>query len=122
MSTSSRLIMLALLSSAACSAHRYSTAEYLPNDPNTEYAVEEAPDGFTIHVYYSCYQFFPAYGSAVEAGKSAIRALAHEEAAKRGRTLGPIDSENIMWNTGRDGWGNTSWSGKLRCRYATREK
>ena len=48
---------------------------------------------------------------------SALRSLAYDEAAKRGRELQPPNTDAVMWNTGRDALGNTSWSGKLRCHF-----
>jgi hypothetical protein len=72
-------------------------------DKDTEYAVEDRPDGFGLTVYYSRYQFIPESAAAAAACKSALTALAWEIAERRGRKIEPVNEQRIRISMGRNG-------------------
>lgn len=74
-----------------------------PYDKDTEYAVTPRPDGFAIAVNYSRYQFIPESGAVAIACKSALTAIAYEQADKQGRKIQPLNEQRIRISMGRNG-------------------
>ncbi len=72
-------------------------------DKDTEYRVDDRPNGFTLTIYYSRYQFIPESDAVAVACRQALTALAHEIAEKRGRQIKPIDTQRIRMSFGRNG-------------------
>jgi hypothetical protein len=50
-------------------------------DPNTEFAVEDRPDGFSLTIAIARYQFVPRTGAMWAECKSAIMVIAHDVAS-----------------------------------------
>lgn len=72
-------------------------------DKDTEFGIEDRPDGFGITVYYSRYQFIPESDAVAIACKSALTAIAWEVSEKRGREMEPINEQRIRVSMGRNG-------------------
>lgn len=72
-------------------------------DKDTEYGIEDQPDGFGITVYYSRYQFIPESSAVATACKSALTSLAWEVAEKKGKEIEPINEQRIRISMGRNG-------------------
>jgi hypothetical protein len=104
--TRHKLISAALLVTvlAGCATPtRQTDATMTPYDKDTEYALVPQPDGFTIAVNYSRYQFVPESGAVAIACKSALTAIAYEQADKRGRKIQPLNEQRIRISMGRNG-------------------
>ena len=84
--------------------------EMTPYDKDTEYAVTPLPNGFSIAVNYSRYQFFPESSAVATACKSILTFIAYEQADKQGRKIQPINEQRIRISMGRNGVGITSCS------------
>lgn len=100
--------LLALLVSTSllvgcASPVRHSNVPLSPYDKDTEYGLEERPDGFGITVYYSRYQFIPESEAVATACKSALTSIAWEIAEKRGKEIEPINEQRIRVSMGRNG-------------------
>lgn len=108
--------MKKLLSSIACVAvlsgcaapTTYTSAPFIQYDKDTEYAVEDRPNGFDISVNYSRYQFIPESASVATACKQALTSIAHEEADKRKRKIETINEQRIKISMGRNGFAGTT--------------
>lgn len=72
-------------------------------DKDTEYAVEDRPNGFALSIYYSRYQFIPESSAVATACKSMLTAIAHEVAEKRGKQIEPVNEQKIRISMGRNG-------------------
>jgi hypothetical protein len=72
-------------------------------DKDTEYGVEDRPDGFAITVYYSRYQFIPESDAVAISCKSALTAIAWEVADRKGRKIDPLNEQRIRISMGRNG-------------------
>ncbi len=72
-------------------------------DKDTEYAVENQPDGFSITVYYSRYQMIPESQAVLAACKSNLMALAWEIADRKSKKIQPINEQRIKISMGRNG-------------------
>lgn len=73
-------------------------------DKNTQYGIEERPDGFGITLYYSRYQFIPESDAVATACKSALTSIAWEHAEKKGKHIEPINEQRIRLSMGRNGF------------------
>lgn len=71
-------------------------------DKDTEYGIEERPDGFGITVYYSRYQFIPESDAVAVACKSSLTSIAWEVSEKKGRQIEPINEQLIRISMGRN--------------------
>jgi len=101
-----RLLILGflVLSLTGCAtAVKQSNAPMSQYDKNTKYAVEPRPDGFTISVYYSRYQFVPESDAVATACKQALTSIAHDHASKAGREIEQINEQAIRLSMGRNG-------------------
>lgn len=88
------------------------------SDKDTSYRVDDHPDGFTLTVYYSRYQFVPESDAVALAGKSALLSTAYEIADARGKKIQPINEQRIKMSMGRNGVsGITSWTGTVKVFY-----
>jgi hypothetical protein len=95
-------LICALLASCATPVS-YTNKPLAQYDKDTEYAVEERPDGFALTVYYSRYQLIPESGAIATACKSALTSIAWEIAEKRARKIAPINEQRIRISLGRNG-------------------
>jgi hypothetical protein len=87
-------------------------------DKDTSYRVDDHPDGFTITVYYSRYQFIPESDAVSQAGKSALLSTAYDVAEARGKKIQSINEQHIKMSMGRNGFsGITSWTGAVKVYY-----
>ncbi len=71
-------------------------------DKDTEFGIEERPNGFGITVYYSRYQFFPESDAVATACKSQLTAIAWEYAEKMGKKILPVNAQRIRISMGRN--------------------
>lgn len=72
-------------------------------DKDTDYAFTSKPDGFSLAINYSRYQFIPESDAVATACKSALTAIAYEVAEKQGRKIKPINEQRIRISMGRNG-------------------
>lgn len=70
---------------------------------DTEYTATDTPDGYVVSLAYSRYQFIPESAVVQAACRQALMASAHDEAAKRGRKIEPINEQRIRISMGRNG-------------------
>ena len=100
-----KLIALALVVclSGCATAVKYSDAPMSQYDKNTDYAIEPRPDGFSVSIYYSRYQFIPESDAVAEACRQALTSIAHEQASRQGREIEQINEQAIRLSMGRNG-------------------
>ena len=104
-------VTLAVLQVGCATPMQYSDAQMTAYDRDTEYSVSPRPGGFAITIYYSRYQFIPESDAVAVACKSALTAIAYEQAEKQGRKITPINEQRIRISMGRNGFtGITSCS------------
>jgi hypothetical protein len=96
-------LLFSLLLSACATPVSHTNAPMATYDRDTEYAVEERPDGFGLTVYYSRYQFIPESSAVATACKSALTSLAWEIAERRGKKIDPVNEQRIRISMGRNG-------------------
>lgn len=72
-------------------------------DKNTQYAVDDRGDGFTVSVYYSRYQFIPESNAVAVACRAQATAIAWEVARKRGKEIRAINDQEVRISMGRNG-------------------
>ena len=72
-------------------------------DKDTDYAIIPSPDGFSIAIHYSRYQFIPESSAVATACKSAVTTVAYEHADKQGRKIHPLNEQRIRISMGRNG-------------------
>jgi len=97
------LIIFTSLLSGCATPTRMTDAAMTAYDKDTDYAVTARPDGFLIAINYSRYQFIPESGAVATACKSALTAIAYEQADKRGRKIQPLNEQRIRISMGRNG-------------------
>lgn len=71
-------------------------------DKNAHFTVKDIPDGFSVEVRYSRYQFVPEASALLVACRSLVTARAYDEAKTRGREIEPINEQTIRVSTGRN--------------------
>ena len=105
-------IVVATVSLVSCATPiRESDVPMMQYDRDTEYSVVRRDDGFAISINYSRYQFIPESSAVAVACKSALTAIAFEQAEKQGRKIEPINEQRIRLSMGRNGFtGITSCS------------
>ncbi len=105
MSSRSTLVTLALVSLlfGCATATKQTDASMQTYDKDTEYALTPRPDGFSLAINYSRYQFIPESDAVATACKSALTAIAYELAEKQGRKIKPINEQRIRISMGRNG-------------------
>jgi len=112
--TNKPLLMLAaagIILGGCATAMRYTERAMIQHDRDTEYAIEQRQDGFTITVYYSRYQFIPESSAVASACRSALTSLAYDHADQTGRKIEPINEQRVRLSMGRNGFtGITSCS------------
>jgi hypothetical protein len=112
------LIALAFFFTSCAGPVSYTNKPLLNYDQNTKYRVDDHPDGFTVTMSYSRYQFIPESNAVALSAKSNLMALCHEVADSKGRKIDPIDEQRIRMSMGRNGFtGITSWNGTARAFY-----
>ena len=82
---------------------RMTNEQMTPYDKDTDYAVTPRSDGFSIAINYSRYQFIPESSAVATACKSALTAIAYEQADKQGRKIQPLNEQRIRISMGRNG-------------------
>lgn len=96
------LLLIATL--AGCSSPVKQTATPMTvYDKNTRYAVDDRPDGFTVSVEYSRYQFIPESDAVALACRQQATAIAWEVARSRGVEIKPINDQEVRVSMGRNG-------------------
>lgn len=111
-------LVLAFMLTSCATPVGYSEKPLARIDKNTTYRVDDHPDGFTITVYYSRYQFIPESDAVAQAGRSALTSTAYDIADARGRKIEPINEQRIKMSMGRNGVsGITSWTGTVKVFY-----
>ena len=78
-------------------------AQMTAYDKDTDYAITPRPDGFSIAINYSRYQFIPESSAVATACKSALTAISYEQADKQGRKIQPLNEQRIRISMGRNG-------------------
>lgn len=73
-------------------------------DRDTLYNIEDAPDGFTVNVYFSRYQFIPETPAVISAAKASALSIAYNTAHARQRPIKPPNEQRIRVSTGRNGF------------------
>lgn len=96
-------LLLASILAGCATATKQTDASMTPYDKDTEYALMPQADGFTIAINYSRYQFIPESGAVAIACKSALTAIAYEQAVKQGRKIQPLNEQRIRISMGRNG-------------------
>jgi len=97
------LIASLLLLNACATPVSHTNIPLATYDKDTEYGIEERPDGFGITVYYSRYQFIPESDAVATACKSALTSIAWEVGEKKGKQIEPINEQRIRISMGRNG-------------------
>lgn len=106
-----RVICILSALMVGCTAVDYSGGQMRKYDNATSYHVTDLPNGMKIAVRSDKYQFATNPLALKDEGLSALRFIAREQAAQRGRTIQPIRDEDIMYSTGRNVLlGTTTWS------------
>lgn len=100
---SATIIFFIILLSACATPVSHTNIPMTKYDKDTEYAIEEREDGFSITVYYSRYQFIPESGAVATACKSMLTSLAWEIADKKGKEIEQINEQQIRISMGRNG-------------------
>jgi hypothetical protein len=112
--TNKLLLMLSaagIILSGCATPMRYTERPMIQYDRDTEYAIEERQDGFTITIYYSRYQFIPESSAVASACRSALTSLAYDHADRTKRKIEPINEQRVRLSMGRNGFtGITSCS------------
>lgn len=98
------IVLITLLAMSACATPVSHTNIPLSTyDKNTEFAIQDNPNGFGITVYYSRYQFIPESDAVATACKSQLTAIAHEHADSVGRPIKNLNEQRIRISMGRNG-------------------
>ncbi len=99
-----KILLLSALLSACATPVSHTNIPLSTYDKDTEYGLEDRPDGFEIVVHYSRYQFIPESDAVATACKSALTSIAWEVAEKKGRKIDPINEQRIRISMGRNGF------------------
>lgn len=70
-------------------------------DKDTEYRIDDAPDGFGISVSYSRYQFIPNSSAVASECRSALSAVAVKYAEKMKKAIDPVNEQAIATSISR---------------------
>jgi hypothetical protein len=97
-----RLIFLLVLGAYATPVG-HSNIPLATYDKDTEYGLEERPNGFALTVYYSRYQFFTESSAVATACKNQLTAIAWEHSDRVGRKIEPLNEQRIRISMGRNG-------------------
>lgn len=65
--------------------------------------VDDKPDGFSLTINYSRYQFIPESDALAVACKQALTSIAHELGERKGRKIERIEEQRIRISFGRNG-------------------
>lgn len=79
-----------------------SSPSYASQDRNVRATIRSMPDGFSVDLRYSRYQFVPETTALSIACKAALRARADEEARSRNRAIRAIADDEIRVSFGRN--------------------
>ena len=104
-------VICAILATACATPIQYGDAEMITYDRDTQYSVASRPDGFTISIYYSRYQFIPESHIVAVACRGALTEIALGHAEKHGHKIAPLNEQRIRILISRAGFtGVTSCS------------
>lgn len=104
--SSYKMAVLAAVSTllvGCATATKQAEGPMLPYDKDTEFALVARPDGFSLAINYARYQFIPESEAVATACKSALTAIAHEQAEKQGRKIKQLNEQRIRISMGRNG-------------------
>ena len=71
-------------------------------DKNARFSVKNTPEGFSIGLTYSRYQFIPEAGAIITACKSLLTGKAYEEARLRNHAIQSINDQEVRVSIGRN--------------------
>lgn len=109
----------AALLSACASPVKYSDGPMSRYDKNTDVEIADSVDGFTVNLRYARYQFVPESDAVSVACKQQATSIAWEHARKAGRTIKPINDQEVRISMGRNGvTGITSCTASVPAYYA----
>jgi hypothetical protein len=112
-------IGVAALLLGCATAAEFTEAPMRPGGRNSEYAVEDSPDGFQITVRYSRYQFIPESDAVAVACRQELTSLAYDHADEVGKRIEQINPDRIRISMGRNGiTGITSCSATAPAKWA----
>ena len=97
------LVLTCLFAASCATPVQQGSANMTTYDRDTEYELTGRSDGFSLAINYSRYQFIPESSAVAQACKSALTALAHELAERKGKKIKPIDEQRIRLSFGRNG-------------------
>ena len=98
----------------------FSNGQALRYDKDTEYMVDERPNGFSLTINYSRYQFIPESDALAAACKQALTSIAYDLGERKGRKIERIEEQRIRISFGRNGLsGITSCSATVPVVWAT---
>ena len=97
------ILAMALFMSACATPVSHTNIPVSTYDKDTEYGIEDRPNGFSITVYYSRYQFIPESSAVATACKSQLTAIAWEHSDKIGKPIKQINEQRIRISMGRNG-------------------
>ena len=97
------ILSLAMLLTSCATPTSHTVAPMSRYDKDTEFAIDERPNGFALTIYYSRYQFIPESSALATSCKAALTSLAWEMAEKRGIKIRPINEQLIRLSMGRNG-------------------
>lgn len=98
-----QVMLLSFFLSACATPVSHTNIPLSTYDKDTEYGVEDSPDGFAITVYYSRYQFIPESDAVATACKSALTSIAWDVAELKGKIIEPVNEQRVRLSMGRNG-------------------
>lgn len=98
----SMLCVASLLVGCATPA-KLTNSRLVEYDRNTDYAVDESSNGFTVSIRYARYQFLPESDAVAVACRQQATAIAWEVARTRGREIQPVHDQEVRISMGRNG-------------------
>jgi hypothetical protein len=98
-----KVLVLFLLLSGCATPIGYTNLPMQTYDKDTEYRTDDTPNGFTLTIYYSRYQFIPESSALATACRQSLTSIAFEVAERRGRKIKRVEEQRIKMSFGRNG-------------------
>lgn len=102
------LLLLTLAAGACTTPSDVSQPLGAAPDKNAKTSVKELPNGFSVDVSYSRYQFIPETGAIITACKSIALARVRDVATSRSRAVQALSGDDVRVSTGRNGLKGTT--------------
>lgn len=110
---------VAFAASGCATPVKYAEGPMTRYDKNTDFQVVDRADGFTVNTRYARYQFVPESDAVSVACRQQATAIAWEHARKAGRSIKPINDQEVRISMGRNGVsGITSCTASVPAYYA----